>query len=98
MRDRAQLLEKHRWQATSPAGRCGATLARLATIGVLAAALVASPAAAWPPNARILVLSAFPTEGTKLLAAAAPVTDVGVFNGRRFFEGTIAGKKVVMGL
>jgi len=60
--------------------------------------MVASPAAAWPPNARILILSAFPTEGTKLLAAAAPVTEVGVFNGRRFFEGTIAGKKVVMGL
>ena len=54
--------------------------------------------AAWPPNARVLILSAFPTEGAKLLAAAAPVTEVGVFNGRRFFTGTIAGKTAVMGL
>src|SRR5439155_294945 len=27
-----------------------------------------------------------------------PVTEVGVFNGRRFFAGTVAGKSVVMGL
>src|SRR3989441_1378648 len=54
--------------------------------------------AAWPGNARVLILSAYPTEGAKLLAAAAPVTEVGVFNGRRFFAGTIAGKNVVMGL
>jgi nucleoside phosphorylase len=54
--------------------------------------------AAWRPNARVLILSAYPTEGATLLAAAAPVKEVGVFNDRRFFAGTIAGKNVVMGL
>jgi nucleoside phosphorylase len=49
-------------------------------------------------NTCVLILSAYPTEGVKLLASAAPVTEVGVFNGRRFFAGTIAGKNVVMGL
>jgi len=66
----------------------------------VAAGAVFPPAAlaAWPSNARVLILSAYPTEGAKLLAGAAPVTEVGVFNGRRFFAGTIAGKNVVMGL
>src|SRR5439155_16194262 len=39
-----------------------------------------------------------PDRGAKILAAAGPVTEVGVFNGRRFFAGTVAGKSVVMGL
>ena len=65
---------------------------------MVAAGVCAPPVAAWPRNARVLVLSAFPTEGAKLLAAAAPATEVGVFNGRTFFAGTIAGKSVVMGL
>jgi nucleoside phosphorylase len=71
---------------------------------VLAAAVVAGALfsadvrAAWRPTDRILILSAYPTEGAKLLAAAAPVTEVGTFNGRRFFAGTIAGKNVVMGV
>src|SRR5213080_40740 len=33
-----------------------------------------------------------------MLSHAQPVTEVGAFNGRRFFAGTIAGKSVVMGL
>jgi nucleoside phosphorylase len=67
--------------------------------GLTAGALLPSTVlAAWPRNARILILSAYPTEGAKLLSAAAPVTEVGVFNGRRFFAGTIAGKSVVLGL
>src|SRR5579862_3196201 len=62
-------------------------------------AVLASPAlAAWSPRTRVLVLSAYPTEGAQLLAAAAPVTEAGVFNGRPFFAGTIAGKNVVLGL
>jgi phosphorylase superfamily protein len=70
-------------------------------VGIAMAAGPLSPAAllaAWPPSARVLVLSAYPTEGAKLLAAAAPVTEVGTFNGRRFFAGKIAGRSVVMGL
>src|SRR3989442_12438666 len=73
-------------------------VARLAVVAMVAAGVYAPPVAAWPRNARVLVLSAFPTEGAKLLAAAAPATEVGVFNGRTFFAGTIAGKSVVMGL
>jgi len=70
-----------------------------AAAGVVACTLcLPATAAAWPRNARVLVLSAFPTEGTKILAAAAPATELGVFNGRTFFTGTIAGKRVVMGL
>src|SRR5947199_10292857 len=46
----------------------------------------------------LLILSAFPTEQAVLLSHAQPVTEVGVFNGRRFFRGTIAGKSVVLGL
>ena len=50
------------------------------------------------PELPVLILSAFPTEQAVLLEAAKPVTEVGVFNGRRFFSGTIAGKSVVVGL
>ena len=46
----------------------------------------------------LLILSAFPTEQAVLLSHAQPVTEVGAFNGRRFFRGTIAGKSVVLGL
>src|SRR5438093_4618957 len=46
----------------------------------------------------LLILSAFPTEQAVLLSHAQPVTEVGVFNGRRFFRGTIAGQSVVLGL
>ena len=42
----------------------------------------------------LLILSAFPTEQAVLLSHAQPVTEVGVFNGRRFFRGTIAGKRL----
>jgi nucleoside phosphorylase len=92
--------EKHRWQATWSASRFVARLVHLAVAAGVAAGALFPPAvlAAWRPNARVLILSAYPTEGAKLLAAAAPVTEVGVFNGRRFFAGTIAGKNVVMGL
>src|SRR5437763_15295626 len=58
--------------------------------------LAAAPSSAEPLP--VLILSAFPTEQAVLLEAAKPVTEVGVFNGRRFFSGTIAGKSVVMGL
>jgi len=101
MRDLAELRcvpaarEKHRWQAS----RFVATLVYLAVAaGVAAEMLFPSAVLAWPGNARVLILSAYPTEGAKLLAAAAPVTEVGTFNGRRFFAGTIAGKNVVMGV
>jgi adenosylhomocysteine nucleosidase len=57
-------------------------------------ALAAVPAGA----SDILILSAFPTEQTVLLAAAQPVTEVGTFNGRRFFRGAISGNSVVLGL
>jgi len=92
--------EKHRWQVTWSANRFVARLVHLAVAAGVAAGAVFPPAvlAAWPSNARVLILSAYPTEGAKLLAAAAPVTEVGIFNGRRFFAGTIAGKSVVMGL
>src|SRR5437867_467940 len=46
----------------------------------------------------LLILSAFPTEQAVLLSHAQPVTEVGAFNGRRFFRGTIAGKSVDLGL
>src|SRR5438132_10533315 len=92
--------ETYRWQVTWSASRFVASLVHLALAAGLAAGTLFPPAvlAAWPPNERVLILSAYPTEGAKLLAAAAPVTEVGVFNGRRFFAGTIAGKNVVMGL
>src|SRR3989441_10227642 len=92
--------EKPRWQPTWSASRFVTRLVRLAVAAGVAAGALCPPAvlAAWPSNARVLILSAYPTEGAKLLAAAAPVTEVGVFNGRRFFAGTIAGKNVVMGL
>src|SRR5437870_3857564 len=95
-----EVLEKYRWQVTWSASRFGASLVHLALAAGLAAGALFPPAvlAAWPPDERVLILSAYPTEGAKLLAAAAPVTEVGVFNGRRFFTGTIAGKSVVMGL
>jgi nucleoside phosphorylase len=95
-----EVLEKHRWQVTWSASRFAARLLHLAVAAGVAAGALFPPAAlaAWRPNARVLILSAYPTEGAKLLAAAAPVTEVGVFNGRRFFAGTIAGKNVVMGL
>jgi len=70
---------------------------RALALGVFAGSLVAAaPSAAEPLP--VLILSAFPTEQAVLLEAAKPVTEVGVFNGRRFFSGTIAGKSVVMGL
>ena len=71
-----------------------------AAAGVAAGVLFSPPVlAAWPSRTRVLlILSAYPTEGAKLLASAAPVTEVGVFNGRRFFGGSIAGKNVVLGL
>jgi len=92
--------ETYRWQATWSASRFVASLVHLALAAGLAAGALFPPAvlAAWSPNERVLILSAYPTEGAKLLAAAAPATEVGVFNGRRFFAGTIAGKNVVMGL
>src|SRR5882672_10077253 len=94
-----EVLEKRRRPVTWPASRFVGTIVRLAVAAGVAGVLF-PPAvlAAWPGNARVLILSAYPTEGAKLLAAAAPVTEVGVFNGRRFFAGTIAGKNVVMGL
>ncbi len=74
-------------------------LARVVRLAVAAGALLASSVhAGWRPNDRVVIFSAYPTEGAKLLAAAAPVTEVGVFNGRTFFAGTIAGKSVVLGL
>jgi nucleoside phosphorylase len=97
----AEAREKHRWRATWSGSRF---VARVVHLAVAAAVVVAGafcpPAAlaAWRPNARVLILSAYPTEGAKLLAAAAPVTEVGVFDGRSFFAGTIAGKQVVLGL
>src|SRR5256712_11477722 len=92
--------EKRRRQVTWPASRSVPRLARLAVAAGVAAGALFPPAvlAAWPSNARVLILSAYPTEGAKLLAAAAPVTEVGTFNGRRFFAGSIAGKNVVMGV
>ncbi|TMB56164.1 MAG: 5'-methylthioadenosine/S-adenosylhomocysteine nucleosidase [Deltaproteobacteria bacterium] len=75
------------------------SVSRLVLLALVAGALFPrATLATWPRNARVLILSAFPTEGAKILAAAGPVTEVGVFNGRRFFAGTIAGKSVVMGL
>src|SRR5881296_1507789 len=92
--------ETYRWQVTWSASRFVASLVHLALAAGLAAGTLFPPAvlAAWPPDERVLILSAYPTEGAKILAAAGPVTEVGVFNGRRFFAGTIAGKSVVMGL
>src|SRR5205823_562715 len=46
----------------------------------------------------LLILSAFPTEQAVLLSHAQLVTEIGAFNGRRFFRGTIARKRVVLGL
>jgi nucleoside phosphorylase len=65
--------------------------------GVISGSLVAPARSAAEPLP-VLILSAFPTEQAVLLEAAKPVTEVGVFNGRRFFSGTIAGKSVVLGL
>ena len=95
-----EAFEKHRWQTARSASRFVAGFVRLAVAAALAAGPLFPPVAlgAWPSNARVLVLSAYPTEGAKLVAAAAPVTEVGVFNGRTFFAGNIAGKNVVMGL
>src|SRR5213594_1087065 len=95
-----EVLEKRRRQVTWSASRFVARIVHLAVLlAVVAGTLFSSAAvAAWRPNDRVLILSAYPTEGAKLLAAAAPVTEVGTFNGRRFFAGTIAGKNVVMGL
>src|SRR5438128_5422094 len=92
--------ETYRWQVTWSASRFVASLVHLALAAGLAAGTLfpLGVLAAWTPNERVLILSAFPTEGAKILAAAGPVTEVGVFNGRRFFAGTIAGKSVVMGL
>src|SRR2546430_4937429 len=75
------------------------SVSRLVLLALVAGALFPrATLATWPRNARVLILSAFPTEGANILAAAGPVTEVGVFNGRRFFAGTVAGKSVVMGL
>src|SRR3989449_9604124 len=75
------------------------SVSRLVLLALVAGALFPrATLATWPRNARVLILSAYPAEGAKLLAAAAPVTEVGVFNGRRFFAGTIAGKNAVIGL
>ena len=46
----------------------------------------------------VLILSAYPAEQAVLVRAASPVTEVGTFNGRRFFAGEIGGKAVVLGL
>src|SRR5881296_3685196 len=79
--------ETYRWQVTWSASRFVASLVHLALAAGLAAGTLFPPAvlAAWPPDERVLILSAYPTE-------------VANFNGRRFFAGTIAGKNVVMGL
>src|SRR5256885_14602750 len=92
--------EKRRRPVTWPASRFVARIVHLAVAAGVAAGALFAPAvlAAWPGNARVLILSAYPTEGAKLLAAAAPVTEVGVFNGRRFFGGGTAGKNLVLGL
>src|SRR5712692_8170973 len=98
MRDLAELLPaaRERWQVTWSASRFVARLVHLAVAAGVAAGALFPPAvlAAWPSNARILILSAYPTEGAKLLAGAAPVTEVGVFNGRRFFPAIVAGKNI----
>jgi len=68
----------------------------LRTVFLAVAVIVLAAAGARASD--LLILSAFPTEQAVLLAAAQPVTEVGIFNGRRFFRGTIAGKSVVLGL
>src|SRR5437016_3057205 len=104
MRDSAELRcmvrEKRRSQLFSSASRFAPRVVHIAVAAALAAGAPFPPTvlAAWRPNARVLIRSAYPAEGAKLLAAAAPVTEVGVFNGRRFFAGTIAGKNAVIGL
>ncbi len=69
-------LEKRRRQVTS-ASRFVVRIVHLAVAAGVAAGALFPPAvlAAWPGNARVLILSAYPTEGAKLLAAAAPVTE-----------------------
>ncbi|MGH7896517.1 MAG: hypothetical protein ACREQQ_01075 [Candidatus Binatia bacterium] len=67
----------------------------------LAAAVALAPVLFAPASfadERVLLFSAYPTEQAVLLAKAAPVTEIGVFNHRRFFAGTIEGKNVIMGL
>jgi len=93
-------MEKRRWQVTGPASGFVTRLVHVVAAAGITAGTLFPPTvlAAWPSNARVLILSAYPTEGARLLGAAAPVTTVGVFNGRTFFAGTIAGKNVVLGL
>src|SRR5206468_12690016 len=92
--------ETYRWQATWSASRFVASLVHLALAAGLAAGALFPPAvlAAWSPNERVLILSAYPTEGAKLLAAAAPATEVGVLNGRRMRAGTTEGQTGDLGL
>lgn len=65
-------------------------------IGVLACAL-ASPAAAGEPVPRLLVLSAYPAEMTRLLAATE-VTGTKVIDERTFYLGVLEGHAVVLAL
>ncbi|MGH7860146.1 MAG: hypothetical protein ACREQY_22700, partial [Candidatus Binatia bacterium] len=73
---------------------------RVAVAAAIVAGALRVPAAS--ADDRVLLLSAYPTEQAKLLAQAKsegePVTPVDVFNRRRFFTGTIGGRKVVFGL
>src|SRR2546430_5340486 len=75
------------------------SVSRLVLLALVAGALFPrATLATWPRNARVLILSAFPTEGAKILASAGPAPDVGVFKGRGFFASTIPGKNPVMGV
>ena len=72
-------------------------LFRFALTAIAALALCRSTALA-VDGPVVILLSAFPTEQAVLLAAASPVREADVFNGRRFFWGKIEGKNVLMGL
>src|SRR2546430_17508615 len=75
------------------------SVTRLVLLALVAGALFPrATLATWPRNARVLILSAFPTEGAKILAAAGPVTDGRVVNRPGVFPRTHAGKNVVTGL
>ena len=66
----------------------------------VAAAIVSGSAQAAFADERVLIFSAYPAEQAVLLShlQPPPSTPFAIFNGRRFFAGTIAGKSVVMGL
>jgi nucleoside phosphorylase len=73
-------------------------LRRAAAVALIATASSARPALA---DERVLILSAYSPEQAVLLQAAGvdgPEDQIGVFNGRRFFAGRIAGHDVVLGL